>query len=103
MLYSTTYAQIIIRYGDTSTSLIPSNSPPPTGRSDADVDTSAVPHLDNCTTQPVAASRKAPETSSRFTGPRGTASSVVTAGPAIAPEVPPAAMNPYRRRACAVS
>ena len=40
------------------------------------------------------------ETSSRFAGPSGSTSSVVSKGPQMAPAVPPAAMKPNSRRAC---
>jgi hypothetical protein len=48
--------------------------------------------------QKSAAPSSAAEIKSRLTVPRGTASTTVTAGPAMVPRVPPAAMNPNRRR-----
>ena len=53
--------------------------------------------------QTMAAARKAAETSSRFAVPSGAAASAVIVGPAMAPQLPPAAMAPYRRAACAAS
>ena len=52
--------------------------------------------------QNTAASIRAQDTSNRFIGPSGTASVAVTSGPAIAPALPPAAMQPNSRRAWAL-
>src|SRR5512143_3049400 len=46
--------------------------------------------------------RKAAESKSRLVGPQGKTSAAVSAGPAKAPAVPPAAMTPNRRLACSV-
>ena len=52
--------------------------------------------------QAIATQRNPADTSSRLAVPSLSAASEVSAGPAMAPQLPPAAMAPYRRSACAL-
>ncbi len=54
-------------------------------------------------TASIVTSRKPADTSSIPFAPTSVTNSAVSEGPASAPAVPPAAMKPYRRFACAVS
>ena len=51
----------------------------------------------------IASARNPADTSSIPFAPTSVTNSAVSAGPVSAPAVPPAAMNPYSRFACAVS
>ena len=87
------------RYGERRTNANPASQPPPMAPASAGF--AAVGACGAAASsrwaQTTASSSRSAATISRFTGPSGTASSTVTAGPSSAPADPPAAMKPNRR------
>ena len=100
-----TYAQMPSRRGDRNTARMPLKKSPPSGSCAASLSRAAAGCADSdqrCSakTHWTDPSRSTAETSKRCVVPSGFTSQVVRSGPASAPALPPAAMNPNSRAPC---
>ena len=99
-----TYAQMPSRNGERNTTWMPLRKSPPSGFCAASLSTPAgcadIDQRCSAKTHWTDPSRSTAETSKRCVVPSGFTSQVVRSGPASAPALPPAAMNPNSRAPC---